>query len=60
MRSRISEKTRDGFLRCGEGKDLEGIVSQLRLTAGVGVAIFIYEMETQLLKYLSVPTERWM
>ena len=33
-----------------EGKDLEGIVSQLRLTAGVEVAIFIYEMETQLFK----------
>ena len=31
-----------------EGKDLEGIVSQLRLTAGVEVAIFIYEMQTQL------------
>ena len=33
-----------------EGKDLEGIVSQLRLTAGVEVAIFIYEMQTQLFK----------
>ncbi len=33
-----------------EGKDLERIVSQLRLTAGVEVAIFIYEMETQLFK----------
>ena len=30
--------------------DLDGIVSQLRLTAGVEVAIFIYEMETQLFK----------
>ena len=42
-----------------EGRDLEGIVSQLRLTAGVEVAIFIYEMETQHFK-VSVPTERWM
>ena len=33
-----------------EGKDLEGIVSQLRLTAGVEVAIFIYEMQTQFFK----------
>ena len=33
-----------------EGKDLDGVVSQLRLTAGVEVAIFIYEMETQLFK----------
>ena len=33
-----------------EGKDLEGIVSQLRLTAGVEVAIFIYEIETQRFK----------
>lgn len=49
MRSRISEKTGDGFLRCGR-KGSGGIVSQLRLTAGVEVAIFIYEMETQLFK----------
>ena len=33
-----------------EGKDLEGIVSQLRLTAGVEVAIFIFEMESLLFK----------
>ena len=31
-------------------KDLEGIVSQLRLTKGVEVAIFIYETETQTFK----------
>ena len=33
-----------------EGKDLDGIVSQLRLTAGVEVAIFIYETKTQSFK----------
>ena len=33
-----------------EGGDLDGIVSQLRLTKGVEVAIFIYEIETQTFK----------
>lgn len=33
-----------------EGSDLDGIVSQLRLTRGVEVAIFIYETETQTFK----------
>mgnify|MGYP005955236663 CR=1 FL=1 len=33
-----------------EGKDLDGIVSQLRLTQGVEVAMFIYELETQSFK----------
>ena len=33
-----------------EGSDLDGIVSQLRLTKGVEVAIFIYETETQTFK----------
>ena len=33
-----------------EGKDLEGIVSQLRLTKGVEVAMFIYEHESQVFK----------
>lgn len=32
------------------GKDLDGIVSQLRLTKGVEVALFIYETETQTFK----------
>lgn len=32
------------------GKDLDGIVSQLRLTKGVEVAIFVYESEPQLFK----------
>ncbi len=32
------------------GKDLDGIVSQLRLTQGVQVAIFIYEFDTQQFK----------
>ena len=29
------------------GKELDGIVNQLRLTAGVEVALFLYELETQ-------------
>ncbi len=33
-----------------DGKDLDGIVSQLRLTRGVQVAIFLYEVETQRFK----------
>lgn len=33
-----------------DGKDLDGIVSQLRLTAGVEVAMFLYEIETQTFK----------
>lgn len=33
-----------------DGKDMDGIVCQLRLTAGVEVAIFIYEFETQFFK----------
>ena len=33
-----------------DGKDLEGIVSQLRLTKGVGAAIFIYESQPQTFK----------
>lgn len=33
-----------------EGSDLDGIVSQLRLTKGVEVAMFIYETETQTFK----------
>lgn len=33
-----------------DGKDLDGIVSQLRLTRGVEVAMFLYEVETQLFK----------
>lgn len=32
------------------GKDLEGIVSQLRLTKGVEVAMFLYEMSSQVFK----------
>lgn len=43
-----------------DGKDLDGIVSQLRLTAGVEVAMFIYEVETQSFKVSCVPTEMWM
>ena len=30
-----------------EGRDLDGIVSQLRLTKGVEIAMFLYEMESQ-------------
>lgn len=33
-----------------DGKDLDGIVSQLRLTRGVEAAIFLYELETQRFK----------
>ena len=33
-----------------DGKDLDGIVSQLRLTEGVEVAMFLYETETQTFK----------
>lgn len=32
------------------GKDLDGIVSQLRLTKGVEIAIFLYELESQVFK----------
>ena len=31
-------------------KDLDGVVSQLRVTKGVEVAIFMYELETNLYK----------
>lgn len=34
-----------------DGKDLDGIVSQLRLTKGVEVAMFLYETETQTLRF---------
>ena len=47
----------NGFGRIGRlafrqmfGKDLDGIVSQLRLTEGVEVAMFLYELETQSFK----------
>ncbi len=33
-----------------DGKDLDGIVSQLRLTKGVEVAMFLYEVESQKFK----------
>lgn len=33
-----------------DGKDLDGIVNQLRLTAGVEAALFLYELETQKFK----------
>ena len=36
-----------------DGKDLDGIVSQLRLTKGVEVAMFLYETETQTFKAVS-------
>ena len=45
----IPERRENGFYGV-EGNDMEGIVSQLRLTAGVEVAIFIYELETQRFK----------
>lgn len=40
-------KKRDMDFYGVDGKDLDGIVSQLRLTTGVEVAIFIYEKNTQ-------------
>ena len=43
-------KKRDMEFYGVDGKDLDGIVSQLRLTAGVEVAMFIYEVETQSFK----------
>lgn len=33
-----------------EGKDLDGVVSQLRLTTGVEVALFLYELKPQYFK----------
>ncbi len=32
------------------GQDMDGIVNQLRLTAGIEVAVFLYELETQFYK----------
>lgn len=43
-------KKRDMDFYGVDGKDLDGIVSQLRLTAGVDVAMFLYEVETQTFK----------
>lgn len=43
-------KKRDMDFYGVDGKDLDGIVSQLRLTAGVEVAMFLYEIETQTFK----------
>ena len=43
-------KRKDMLFYGVEGKDLDGIVSQLRLTRGVEVAMFLYEVETQVFK----------
>lgn len=43
-------RRRDMIFYGVDGKDLEGIVSQLRLTKGVEVAIFLYETSTQVFK----------
>ena len=43
-------KKRDMDFYGVDGKDLEGIVSQLRLTRGVEVAMFLYEVESQVFK----------
>ncbi|MDC7290206.1 bifunctional oligoribonuclease/PAP phosphatase NrnA [Blautia schinkii] len=43
-------KKRDMDFYGVDGKDLDGIVSQLRLTEGVEVAMFLYELETQSFK----------
>lgn len=46
--SYVTKKTMDFY---GVGiKDMDGIVSQLRLTKGVEVAIFMYEVETNVYK----------
>ena len=42
-----------------KAKDLEGIVSQLRVTAGVEVAIFLYELESGEFKVSLRSKERW-
>ena len=43
-------KRRDMIFYGVTGQDLEGIVSQLRLTTGVEVAVFLYELEQQRFK----------
>ena len=43
-------KRRDMSFYGVTGQDLEGIVSQLRLTAGIEVAVFLYELEQQRFK----------
>ena len=43
-------KKRDMDFYGVEGKDLDGVVSQLRLTQGVEVAMFLYEVESQVFK----------
>ena len=45
----LSQKERYDFYGV-DGQDLDGIVSQLRLTQGVEVAMFIYEFEQQSFK----------
>lgn len=43
-------KKRDMVFYGVDGKDMDGIVSQLRLTKGVEVAMFLYETDTQFFK----------
>lgn len=43
-------KRRDMIFYGIDGKDLDGVVSQLRLTQGVEVAMFLYEVESQVFK----------
>ncbi len=43
-------KRKDMIFYGVDGKDLDGIVSQLRLTRGIEVAIFLYEIENQKFK----------
>ena len=50
-------KMRDMDFYGVDGKDLDGIVSQLRLTQGVEVAMFIYEFEQQSFKVSLRSTE---
>lgn len=55
--SYITKKTMDFY---GVGpKDLDGIVSQLRVTAGVEVAVFMYETEVSVYK-VSLRSKEWV
>lgn len=53
-------KKRDMEFYGVDGKDLDGIVSQLRLTAGVEVAMLSMKWKLSLSKFPCVPTEMWM
>ena len=58
MHCRLHERDMDFY--GVEGKDLDGVVSQLRLTQGVEVAMFLYEVESHVLRFLSDLMAKWM